>query len=161
MESGFGISAGWIVVGSMSAVNSTPRKPILFAAAAFGLVALGYFAFSSWPALWARDFPVDPAANARLALTHGLSTEDAAWEAIHGAVPDHDRVPRDRASISVDEAGSDAFVVRVTFPAQDDSYGRMFYELTLVRQASTWTVTRLRRCWTGRGLTGWSTGIPS
>jgi len=137
------------------------KKPILLVGAVLGLVAVGCFAFFGWPSLWARDFPVDPATNAHLATTSGLSTEDAALEAIHWTVPVYDRIPRDTVSISVDESGSDTFVVQVTYSAQDDSYGRMFYEVTLARPASTWTVTRLKRCWTGRGLAGWSTGTPS
>ena len=76
-------------------------------------------------------------------------------------VPVSDRIARDQVSISLEVHTPTAFVVKITYPAQDDSYHSMFYEVTLTRQAETWTVTRLRRCWTGRGLTGWSTGIPS
>ena len=76
-------------------------------------------------------------------------------------VPVDDRIPRDRVSISVQGQAPDTFVVQITYPAQDDSYHSMFYEVTLTRQAKAWAVTRLRRCWTGRGLTGWSTRIPS
>lgn len=137
------------------------KKVFLLVGAVFGIVAPACFAFFGLPSLWARDFPVDAATNAHLEVTPGLSAEDAALEAIHWTVPVDDRIPRDLVSISVDESTSDTFVVQITYSAQDDSYGQMFYELTFVRRASTWTVTRLRRCWTGRGLTGWSTGTPS
>jgi hypothetical protein len=133
----------------------------LLSGSILGLVAFGCYAFLGWPSLWAKDFTVDPATNAYLATIHGLPPEDAALEYIHWKVPVCDRTPRDRVSISLDEQTPTAFVVRITCFAQDDSYHRMFYELALERQGQAWTVTKLRRCWTGRGLTGWSTNIPS
>jgi hypothetical protein len=136
------------------------KKPFLVVAAVLGIGGLGLHAYIGCPSLWAVDFAVDPAANAHLAERSGLSPSDAAMEAIHWDVSPGERIPSDRVSISVDESGSD-FVVQITYPAQDDSYGRMFYEVTLTRSSTTWAVTRLRRCWTGRGLSGWSTGIPS
>lgn len=142
-------------------MNSRSKRIILLFGAPLGLVALGLFAFFGCPSLWAKNFPVDPASNAHLATTRGLTAEDAALEAIHWTVPLHDRIPRDRVSISLEEQTPDACVVQVTYPAQDDSYHFMFYEVTLTRQTEAWAVTRLRRCWTGRGLTGWSTDIPS
>lgn len=142
-------------------MTSRTKKIILLFGAPLGLVALGLFVFFGCPSLWAKDFPVDPASNAHLATTRGLSAEDAALEAIHWMVPVYDRIPRDRVSISLDEQTPSTFVVQITYPAQDDSYHSMFYEVTLTRQTEAWAVTRLRRCWTGRGLTGWSTGIPS
>lgn len=142
-------------------MSNRTKKVILLFGTPLGLVALGLFAFFGCPSLWAKDFPVDPAANAHLATTSGLSPEDAALEAIHWSVPVYDRIPRDRVTISVDEQTPSTFVVQVTYFAQDDSYHRMFYEVTLTQNAGSWIVARLRRCWTGRGLTGWSTGIPS
>jgi hypothetical protein len=137
------------------------KKSIAVAVALISLAALGFYVFFGCPSLWAIDFAVDSATNTHLATTADLSPEDAALEAIHWTVPVAERIPRDRVSISTAETGPHSFIVRICYSAQDDSYGQMFYEITLSRPATTWTVTRLRRCWTGRGLTGWSTGIPS
>ena len=142
-------------------MSSRTKKFILLFGAPLGLAALGLFAFFGCPSLWAKDFPVDPASNAHLAAAAGLTAEEAALEAIHWDLPSHDREPRDRVSISVLSASSPSPVVRISYSAQDDSYHQMFYEVTLSRSPQSWTVTRLRRCWTGRGLLGWSTDTPS
>lgn len=142
-------------------MNSQTKKTILLFGAPLALVALALFGFFGCPSLWAKDFPVDPASNAHLAAIGGLSAEEAALESIHWMVPVCDRIPCDRVSISLEEQAPATIVVQITYPAQDDSYHSMFYEVTLTRQAEAWAVTRLRRCWTGRGLTGWSTDIPS
>lgn len=141
-------------------MNRLPKMLFFLVAAVLGLGGLGLHAYMGCPSLWAVEFPVDPASNAHLAEKSGLSPRDAAMEAIHWEVPPDDRIPGDRVSISVDESGSD-FIIQITYPAQDDSYGQMFHEVTLTRSSTTWAVTRLRRCWTGRGLSGWGTGIPS
>ncbi len=137
------------------------KKIALFIGALLGLAALGLFAFFGCPSIWAEDFPVDPADNAHLATTAGLSAEAAALEAIHWRVPAEERVPRDRVSLSISGAASESPVVRICYPAQDDSIHMLFDEVTLSRQQQGWSVTRLRRCWTGRGLIGWSTDTPS
>ena len=143
------------------AMSRFMKKSTGVAVALISLTALGFYVFYGCPSLWARDFVVDFATNTHLATTGDLSPEDAALEAIHWTVPAAERIPRDRVSISTTEAGPHSFIVQICYPPQDDSYERMFYEVTLSRPTGTWTVTRLRRCWTGRGLTGWSTGIPS
>ncbi len=142
-------------------MSSRTMKFMLLFVAPPVLVAVGLYAFYGCPTLWAKDFPVEPASNAHLATTTGLSAGDAALEAIHWNIPGNERVPRDRVSISVSSASLEAPVVRIRYSAQDDSYHQMFYEVTLSRSPKSWTATRLRRCWTGRGLIGWSTDTPS
>ena len=142
-------------------MSSRTKKVVLIFVALFGLTALGLYVVFGCPSLWARDFAVDPAANAHLVAINGLTAENAALEFIDWNIPVYDRVPRERISLSSSQGSSDAPVVRIYCPEQDDSIHCSFYEITLSRQQETWTVTRLRRCWTGRGLIGWSTSTPS
>lgn len=142
-------------------MNKRVKNSLGLVAAALVLIGAGTYAVLGCPQLWAKDFPIDPKVNAHLAGMTGLSVEDAAFEAFQWDVPDTERVPKGKVSMSVTEMGAASYRVRMIHSALDDSYHDMFDEVTLSGPSPVWSMTRLRRCWTGRDLFGWSTGIPN
>lgn len=141
-------------------ISRTKRRLVLFIILSVALVGVMLFLWFD-PSLWAKEIAVEPGMNRHLAAFSGLTVEDAVYEAVHWDAPREDLTPRDRVKISARQSGSGGYVARVMQSPQDDSYERFFYELTLEHAQGTWKVVRVKRCWRGRGLWGWSTETPS
>ncbi len=137
-------------------------KRVLIATCCVALLAfVGVYLTVSCPSLWAKEFPIDPGVNAHLASLTLDSPQDAAYEAIYWNVPDSERVAGAKVEAVITPLGVDRFKAVTAKPMQDDSYHMMYHEMTLTRINGVWSVLHHRKCWAGRGLVGWSTGIPS
>ncbi len=120
------------------------------------LLVGGFYIVYGCPSLWAEDFAVSEDMNAHLAAQTFDLPEDAALEALNWNVIREDRTPRADVDVHTTKLAAGSFKVTLQRQAKDDSIHDIYDALTMAQVGTVWKVTRHQRCWTGRGLLGWS-----
>lgn len=143
----------WLCLSIHNPMKSLVTRILLTAG---GLLVGGFYIIYGCPSLWAEDVAVSADMNAHLVAQTFDQPEDAALEALNWNVIREDRTPRADGNVHATQLAAGSFKVTLQRPAQDDSIHQTYNALTLAQVGTVWKVTRHQRCWTGRGLLGWS-----